>query len=198
MSNAGQQDAGQQWVWYGGRPSLDFVNTRRDRAVSPVEYLRDPAALTAWLAAAGLTTAPAEVDAATFDDALALREAADAVLRACVEGSAPPEAALRQLNQWLSTAPGPPPALHRSGDLVLLETGPHQPGARAALAAIALDAAQLAGTDLRGRLRICPGPHCGGRFLDRSAGGRRRWCSMAVCGNRQKVTSHRRSAAESG
>ena len=22
---------GRRWVWYGGRPSLDFVNTRRNR-----------------------------------------------------------------------------------------------------------------------------------------------------------------------
>jgi predicted RNA-binding Zn ribbon-like protein len=186
-------DSGQDWVWYGGRASLDFVNTRRDREANPVEYLRDADELAAWLTAAGLLTGPAELDAATFADALELREDIDALVKACVDDRPAPEGALRQVNHWLAAAPAAP-ALRRDGDRVILEPGPRQPGARAALAAIALDAAQLAGTDLRGRLRFCPGPHCGGRFVDRSAAGRRRWCSMAVCGNRQKVSSHRRAA----
>jgi predicted RNA-binding Zn ribbon-like protein len=185
--------SGQEWVWYGGRVSLDFVNTRRDRAASPVEYLRDAGELAGWLSAAKLASEPVEVDAAGFADALALREDIDALVRACVEGTTPPDPALGQVNDWLTAAPGPLPALRRAGDLMILETGPRQPGLRAALAAIALDAAQLAGTGLRDRLRVCPGAHCGGRFLDRSAAGRRRWCSMAVCGNRQKVSSHRQA-----
>lgn len=187
-------DSGQEWVWYGGRASLDFVNTCRDREADPVEYLRDPGQLAGWLSAAGLGGGPAEVDTATFADALVLREDIDALLRACVEDTAAPAGALRRVNEWLTAAPASP-ALRQAGGRLVLEPGPAQPGARAALAAIALDAAQLAGTGLRDRLRICPGPHCGGRFLDRSAGGRRRWCSMAVCGNRQKVSSHRRAAA---
>jgi predicted RNA-binding Zn ribbon-like protein len=183
-----------EWVWYGGRVSLDFVNTCRDREGSPVEYLREPGDLAAWCCAAGLASA-AHVDGATFGEALALREAIDAVLRAAMTATAPPEPALRQLNDWLNPAAAAPPALRRSGNLVVFEAGPGQPGSRALLAAIALDAALLAGSELRSRLRRCPGARCGGRFLDRSAGGRRRWCSMAVCGNRQKASSHRRAAA---
>jgi predicted RNA-binding Zn ribbon-like protein len=82
-----------------------------------------------------------------------------------------------------------------AGHLVTFAASPRDPDVRAALASIALDAAQLVGGDLRDRLRICPGPRCGGRFLDRSAGGRRRWCSMAVCGNRSKASSHRNSTS---
>ena len=65
---------------------------------------------------------------------------------------------------------------------------------RGALALIAADAAELLGTELRERLRICPGPGCRGRFLDDSPAGRRRWCSMAVCGNRSKAAVHRQAA----
>ena len=54
---------GRRWVWYGGRPSLDFVNTRRNRGAglrdSAAEYLREPADLAAWLVAAGLAARPA-------------------------------------------------------------------------------------------------------------------------------------------
>jgi len=45
----------------------------------------------------------------------------------------------------------------------------------------------LAGTDLR-HVRACPGAHCGWLFADPS--GRRRWCTMEVCGNRAKARRH--------
>nr|WP_246591510.1 CGNR zinc finger domain-containing protein [Aminobacter anthyllidis] len=41
----------------------------------------------------------------------------------------------------------------------------------------------------RERLRSCP--RCGWLFLDTSRGGKRRWCSMQTCGNREKVSRHR-------
>jgi predicted RNA-binding Zn ribbon-like protein len=178
-----------EWVWYGGRVSLDFVNTRRDRAANPVEYLRQPGDLTAWLQAAGVAATGA--DAGTFAAALTLRESIDALVLATVSGAPPAEQPLSQVNDWLSLVPGPSPVLRRAGHLVTFAASPRDPDVRAALASIALDAAQLVGGDQRDRLRICPGPRCGGRFLDRSAGGRRRWCSMAVCGNRSKASSHR-------
>ncbi|GAA3465634.1 CGNR zinc finger domain-containing protein [Nonomuraea roseola] len=37
------------WVWDGGRPSLDFVNTYRNRKGEGWELLREPADLLAWL-----------------------------------------------------------------------------------------------------------------------------------------------------
>ena len=44
------------------------------------------------------------------------------------------------------------------------------------------------------RIRRCEGSGCGLWFLDTSRGGRRRWCSMATCGNRAKVARHSRRA----
>lgn len=51
-------------------------------------------------------------------------------------------------------------------------------------------AAVWAGVELllsneRTRIRACPGRECGWLFLDRS--GRRRWCTMSTCGNREKA-----------
>jgi predicted RNA-binding Zn ribbon-like protein len=40
-------------------------------------------------------------------------------------------------------------------------------------------------SDERARIRACPGRECGWLFLDRS--GRRRWCTMSTCGNREKA-----------
>ena len=46
------------------------------------------------------------------------------------------------------------------------------------------------------RLRICP--RCGWLFHDSSKGGRRRWCSMSTCGNREKAGRHRHAQKRAG
>lgn len=43
-------------------------------------------------------------------------------------------------------------------------------------------------SDRRSAVRACAGRGCGWLFLDPS--GRRRWCSMATCGNREKQRRH--------
>jgi predicted RNA-binding Zn ribbon-like protein len=181
-----------RWVWYGGRSSLDFVNTRRDRERAGVEYLTSRADLADWLEALG--EAPGRIDDPLLAEALELREAIDTGVRAVIAGEPTPRAALRTINRWLKVLPERPPQLRGEGGLTLLDTGAERSGARQALARLALDAAQLLGTDERVRLRVCAGEDCAGRFLDQSPAGRRRWCSMAVCGNRHKVAAHRRTA----
>jgi predicted RNA-binding Zn ribbon-like protein len=44
-------------------------------------------------------------------------------------------------------------------------------------------------------IRSCEGSACCLMFLDRTKGHARRWCSMAVCGNRAKAESHRARTA---
>jgi predicted RNA-binding Zn ribbon-like protein len=216
---------GRRWVWYGGRPSLDFVNTRRNReagrageAAEVAEYLRGPDDFAAWLDAAGMcSTGPdgagpdgagpdgagpdgaglggvsPAVDEEIFARALALREAISALITATVAGDSAPEAAAGCVNQWLALPPERP-VLRLEAGVPVLGPAPAARTPRGVLAMIAADAAELLGTDLRERLRICPGPGCRGRFLDDSPAGRRRWCSMAVCGNRNKAAAHRQAA----
>jgi predicted RNA-binding Zn ribbon-like protein len=44
-------------------------------------------------------------------------------------------------------------------------------------------------------IRACEGAACTLMFLDRTKAHGRRWCSMAVCGNRAKAAAHRARAA---
>ena len=205
---------GRRWVWYGGRPSLDFVNTCRNReagrAEAVAEYLRGPDDFAAWLGAAGLGAAglgaaglgaaglspdgvSPPLDEGIFAAALALREAVSTLVTASVMGDGAPAAAVRCVNTWLALPPQRP-VLHLEAGVPVLGPAPAARTLRGVLAMIAADAAELLGTDLRERLRICPGPGCRGRFLDDSPAGRRRWCSMAVCGNRNKAAMHRQAA----
>jgi predicted RNA-binding Zn ribbon-like protein len=57
------------------------------------------------------------------------------------------------------------------------------------LAAIARSAAEIIVEGTQARLRSCANPACGLFFSDKSRTRRRRWCSMAICGNRHKVAS---------
>jgi predicted RNA-binding Zn ribbon-like protein len=40
------------------------------------------------------------------------------------------------------------------------------------------------------RLKACPGRHCGWVFYDHSRNNSGRWCSMSVCGGREKARAH--------
>lgn len=69
-------------------------------------------------------------------------------------------------------------------------------GPLAALTPIALSAVEVAGSADPGRLRDCDAEDCTRWFVDTSKGGRRRWCSMARCGNRAKAARYRRRRAD--
>jgi predicted RNA-binding Zn ribbon-like protein len=51
--------------------------------------------------------------------------------------------------------------------------------------------AQLVCTEDFSHIKACEGPTCTLLFTDRSRGHGRRWCSMAICGNRAKQAAHR-------
>ncbi len=51
--------------------------------------------------------------------------------------------------------------------------------------------AQLVCTEDFSQVKSCEGPACTLLFADHTRGHARRWCSMAICGNRAKQTAHR-------
>jgi predicted RNA-binding Zn ribbon-like protein len=63
------------------------------------------------------------------------------------------------------------------------------------LAAVARSGAEIVAEGARARLRVCANPRCDLYFYDKSRTRRRRWCSMAVCGNRSKVAAFARKQA---
>ncbi len=65
------------------------------------------------------------------------------------------------------------------------------------LAAIARSAAEMLVEGVKAPIRLCANPRCGLFFYDASRTHRRRWCSMAVCGNRSKVAAFARKHASS-
>ena len=183
------------WYWLGGRPAIDLVNTLRERWRRRVETLVTPDDLGLWVVRAQLAPAPAPVTRARLREARELREAIDACMQAALAHEPAPAAAVALIDGWLAHA-GPRTHLAVAGDgtPVLGEREPADP-VRRALAAVALDAARMLGTPAEAaRIRVCASPTCSARFYDRSPAGRRRWCSMALCGNEAKARRHRERA----
>ena len=204
------------WYWLGGRPSLDFVNTRRERWRREVETLVTPGDLGRWLAEAGVVdTVPASVPRSVLREARELREAIDVLVRTAPMGgvadtpapggperhTSPDEAAtaVALVDRWMARA-GTRPSLMLGADGLpaLAEHGPHD-SPRRALGLVALDAAQMLGRpEERARVRVCASETCSARFYDRSPAGRRRWCSMELCGNVAKARRHRERQRSAG
>ncbi|HEU4977955.1 MAG TPA: ABATE domain-containing protein [Solirubrobacteraceae bacterium] len=183
------------WYWLGGRPSVDLVNTLRERWRRRVETLVTPADLSEWLVAAGLMAAPRRVPHAVLEDARELREAIDAAVQAVLAGARAPRAAIALIDEWLAFAGERPQLGLDAAGVPVLGVRAAADSPRRALGQIALDAATLLGSEEeRARIRICASATCSARFYDRSPAGRRRWCSMRTCGNEAKARRHRARA----
>jgi predicted RNA-binding Zn ribbon-like protein len=187
------------WYWLGGRPAIDLVNTLRERWRRRVETLVTPDDLGLWLVRARLLPAPQRVTRARLGEARELREAIDRCVQAALARDAAPPAAVTIIDEWLAHAAARPALAVAADGTPVMEELPSADAVRHALGAVALDAARMLGTPAEAaRIRVCASETCSARFYDRSPAARRRWCSMALCGNEAKARRHRersRSAA---
>ncbi len=179
-----------------GHPALEFCNTWAGWGGPPeprAEWLGAYPTLAVWAGHAGL------VDRATVADlrtrARAAPEEADDVLAQARELRAAAYATLldgtdrgafdvvRRYAERAARAVTLTP-----GDGRARWTLPADVGLPLPVLAVAWSVAELLGDPRRATVRACPGNHCGWLFLDPR--GRRKWCSMATCGNRAKVNAY--------
>ena len=168
---------------------LAFVNTR-DLDEGTDEW-DSPSALAAWLAAHELAQAPLEATDADLQTARSLREGIRRALLAHdahdTRAGEPPDGADPDGAEPVAAVP-----LHLQidahGQVVLAPAGGGVAGALAQLVA-AIPAAAADGTWMR--MKACPRDDCQWAFLDKSRNRSRRWCSMEVCGNREKTEAFR-------
>jgi predicted RNA-binding Zn ribbon-like protein len=179
------------WYWLGGRPALDLVNTRRERWRRDVDCLTGDRDALEWLVAAELLPERMPAPRGLADAVRTLREAIDAGVRAVVAGTPVDRGAMGVIDDWLAQA-GTRPMLVAGVDGLPVFGEEDEATPRRALALVALDAARMLGTPQeRARVRICASGTCSARFYDRSPAARRRWCSMAGCGNVEKARRYR-------
>lgn len=179
----------------GGRTWIDFVNTRPlDAAGRPVDLIATPAAFATWTGLAGIAApSPDEAGASEHADALALREVMRDLFETAREGLPPSDAALGAIDRALDGVTIRLRLERSAGGLRLVErldTG--------ACGAIAADFSRFVCDFEPARLKHCSNPACSMVFYDVGKNNRRRWCSMSVCGNRDKVARFRLRHAEHG
>jgi predicted RNA-binding Zn ribbon-like protein len=170
-----------------GRLSLDLCSTLLWRYRVPVEQLQTPGDLVRWLDEAGVRPVPTVVRDRDLRAARELREAIYVLAHDRIAGRALAEERLATLNAH-AARPDPSPALAGDGSVTCAAHAP----VSAALSRVARDAIALLAGPGDGRLRECAAPDCAFLFVDTSRPGRRRWCAMNRCGNREHVREHRR------
>ena len=180
----------------GDHIALDMINTVEQGSAGPIDRWQSDADVADWLAFAGIAHAPGAAPAGLLGQARGLRE----TIRALVDQrKAQAPLALSALNQALAAggshlelAPGD------DGGLALSRRYPSQTAAHWLLPVAEAAADLLAHGDF-GLVRKCESEACSLWFYDRTRSHKRRWCSMALCGNRHKVAAFRqREAADAG
>ena len=104
---------------------------------------------------------------------------------AVAAGRRPPLAAEQTINR-IAAGTGPVPQL--AGGLAHWRA---PVTAAQLLVELARDAVTTFSAPTADRVRKCADPGCALHYLDTSRPGRRRWCSMQRCGNRNKVHQYR-------
>jgi predicted RNA-binding Zn ribbon-like protein len=177
-----------------GRLALDFANissTARDLTWDEfVSFLVDTQLVSEERAARLrplLHTEPHAVDAVLLRT-LRLRESLRAMFTFVADGKHFPFTWAEPINEVLRITEGHDELVSHSG-VWSLQFFARESGLEWLLAAIARSAAELLVEGPRAPIRRCANPACRLFFYDDSRTHRRRWCSMAVCGNRHKVAS---------
>jgi predicted RNA-binding Zn ribbon-like protein len=183
----------------GGALSVDFANTvdwtEDDLEIPATDALLEPDSLERWgtrLEVAGMPGGPEELELAR-----GLRTALHRLFCALAREQEPDQFSLSRLRFAYAHAVAAGTLAPREDGGFGLEWRDDEP--RRVRFAVAADAVALLADPARiARLHRCPGRDCGWIFLDMS--GRRRWCSMATCGSREKMRRmyERKRAERSG
>ena len=193
-------------LFIAGEPALDFLNSVATPIDVPVEWLDDGEGLLSWLGQAQLVStavlkqvrsasSPGELNKVA-EQARNLRE----WFRGFVEKHRGHPLArddlkkLERLNRLLERDDSfsqIAPAKNQQGNVFELRTLRKWRSPEALLLPIAEALAHCLCSEDFTYVKACEGPSCTLLFKDHTRGRARRWCNMAICGNRAKQAAHR-------
>ncbi|WP_206003408.1 MULTISPECIES: CGNR zinc finger domain-containing protein [unclassified Rhodococcus (in: high G+C Gram-positive bacteria)] len=178
---------GTEFVVDTGAPCLDLLYTGGEGERARWEALHAPGDLARWVAThlLGRAVAAAAVDV-TAEDLIRAKELREVLWRTAnrsADGDGPAAADSAALDA-AAARPDIAPQLRPPG-VVTPVTGSQ------VLSTLARDAIGLLTGPYAERIKRCAADDCAIVFADTSRAGTRRWCSMARCGNRDKVRAHR-------
>jgi predicted RNA-binding Zn ribbon-like protein len=198
-------------IFIAGDPALDFLNSVATPVDVPVEWLDDGEGLLAWLRQSQLVPAtvlkevrgmarPGELDKVA-EQARKLRE----WFRGFVDKERGRPLArdtsrkIERLNHLLARDESfsqVTPTTGKDENAFELRVMRRWSSPDALLLPVAEALARFVCSEDFTYVKACEGPACTLLFMDRTRGRARRWCSMAICGNRAKQAAHRHRSKE--
>ena len=185
---------------------LDFLNSIATPVDTPVDWIDDGDGLLRWLAQARLVPSevldelkaramPGELDKVA-DQARALREWFRGFVRKHMGEPLTPRALreLEPLNRLLERDEAFSRIVahrHGDGDHLELQEMRRWRSPEALLLPIGEALGRFVCDENFSDVKACEGQSCTLMFADHTRGRARRWCSMAICGNRAKQAAHR-------
>lgn len=171
--------------------ALDLLNTEAHSGEQYVDFWRSGDDVLHWLARCGIDAGQPGGQAARdalLNDAKELRTIARGLVERRKNGEqGDPE----RLNRYLATMQSVP-VLEWGEDGPVLARRLSAPSPQQALGQVAESVAELLANGQFEYVRQCEHPECVLWFYDRTKSHRRRWCSMALCGNRHKAAEFRK------
>lgn len=175
----------------GGHVALDFLNTVKISNGQLLDNLQTDRDVIAWLQgfAAHFNINQGNVDVPDLiNTARRLRESIRELIAAKKEEK---PLNIQLLNEYLEKGVGYLQLENIGAGKYALKRVRKEQSAKHLLAPIAEAAAELLTMDDFSLIRKCESSECVLWFYDHTKGHKRRWCSMAVCGNRHKVSKFR-------
>ena len=172
--------------FFGGRLWIDLLNTTMCSGGDVRDLIAGPEGISAWLAAAGMAPDGAARGGAEMRE---LREQLRSTVDVLRIGAPPPAALIGAINAKLAQVSVRLRLEASATGFRLAEQ--FDAGAAGPCGVIAADFARFIGEIEPERLRRCSNPACTMVFYDTSKNKTRRWCTMAICGNRDKVARFR-------
>lgn len=201
-------------IFIAGPLGLDFLNSLARPAVEVIDWLGDGDGLLSWMKQAGLLTVDeiavirSGMSSRELDRVAAKARNLRAWLRDFVTEHMGRPLKARDLarlgplhdllasdEMYLSLAPGPSPRARpapgeASPGIFHLQARRRFRRPESLLSPLAEEIAKFIATADFRYVKACQGDHCILFFLDQTRRHARRWCSMAVCGNRAKQEAH--------
>lgn len=150
------------------------------------DQLATVAQLEEWMRGRGLLEKSVRLSRSDYRKALELREALRQFL-----SLAPADRGRIDAAGQLNAAAANFPLILRVSEAGEFDLQPERRGALSGLGRILADLQLAAESGKLDRLKMCASDECRWVFYDRSKPATRRWCSSALCGNRQKTRTYR-------
>lgn len=183
-----QQDFRDGMPFLGGAPWLDLANSSFSLDGQAFDFLSDNASFTRWSEAAGFAVESRKLDFERLA-ALRLRGLVRAIFATLTARDTLSADQIGQLNDLLNNRTIRE-RLRLADDGTELDLCDQVDGPEVATR-LASDLAHFLDDHEPDRLKSCDSPTCTMVFYDRGKNNRRRWCTMSICGNRDKVSNYR-------